>query len=464
MNVFNVLVVDDETQIQSLFQRALAGMRYRVTCAGDVDTARQLLQNSVFQAALIDLILPDASGLELLQHIKSVQPNCRCIIMTGFGTTKTAVRAIRLGAYDYIEKPFNSLAGVLKLLQQALESNNKAGETNEFEKISKLAARVGLVVGESNEMRQLAGAAYKIADKGVNVLITGETGTGKELLARFIHASSGRSEQTFIPVNCGAFHENLLESELFGHEKGSFTGAAGSRKGIFELADQGTLFLDELAEAGHSVQVKLLRVLETGRFTRLGGEKSIATDTRIIAATNADIESLVRDKVFREDLFYRLDVVRLELPPLRRRIEDIPTLTRHFAAAITGSDRGKRPPEFSKRVMEVLMTYPWYGNIRELYNVIQQVLAQNVGETIELKHLPPKLINHDIIGTVPETKNELLPATSPPPAHSLFHPRSMDEVEREHIENTIKYFKGNVTLASKALGLSRATIYRKIKQ
>ena len=339
----------------------------------------------------------------------------------------------------------------------------------DWHNIQSVANQVGMVINSNHKGKQLVSMAYKIARKNMNVLVTGETGTGKEVMARFIHAASSRADSIFIPVNCGAINESLLESELFGHEKGAFTGAVSTRKGIFELARKGTLFLDELADAARTTQVKLLRVIETGEFLRVGGEKTITSNARIIAATNADIESLVQDKKFREDLFYRLDVVRLELMPLRQRLEDIPALVQHFAAKFTG---GGHTPAFPDSVLNALMSYPWHGNIRELQNVVQQILAGDIKKTVALKDLPPKVLNH-------AANYKTTSTSSPAPdifrlnsgltiktghAPTIFLPRSLREVEREHIEKTLAFFEGNVSMAARALGLSRATLYRKIKQ
>lgn len=312
---------------------------------------------------MIDLKLPDADGLTLLQQLKKFQPRCKAIIMTGYSTIKTAVEAIKFGASDYIEKPFDDIDLLEKQIDSLLEDNDKTAH----ETIKSIAHEIGFITGKSEKMEQLLKTAYKVAQKNVNVLIEGETGTGKEVLSRFIHHASPRSQESFIGVNCGAIPESLLESELFGHEKGAFTGATQQRKGLFSIASQGTLFLDEIAEASRSIQVKLLRVLETREFMPVGSDKIFRTNTRLIAATNEDLQEAVKNKKFREDLYYRLNVVHLTIPPLRDRKEDIPYLIEHLLpnSNIT----------FSDDALAYLQRYDWPGNIRELANFVTRVVA-----------------------------------------------------------------------------------------
>ncbi|AEG58370.1 sigma-54-dependent transcriptional regulator [Desulforamulus ruminis] len=480
MNV-NVLIVDGERQIQTLFKRILGSQVYRVTAVDDAKSAYLKLAQKNFKVAMINFKLRDTTGLDLLQYIKNVQPECRCIIMTGYGSIETAIRAIQLGAYDYLEKPFESLEKVRRIVQSVGDFGEKESNHTEFESIRSCADTVGMVIGNSKEMRKVITTAYKIANKKVNVLISGETGTGKDVLARFIHAASDRKNNLFVPINCGALHESLLESELFGHEKGAFTGSNGTRKGIFELANKGTLFLDELSEASQAIQVKLLRVLETGEFLRLGGEKPIKTDVRIITATNANIENLVRSRKFRKDLYYRLNVVRLDLIPLRQRSEDIIEFVKHFAEKVAANYNHPTPPLFTELALHVLQCYPWYGNVRELYSIIQKIVLKDVSGVIDIKHLPKDIINSfsrqngqnqsnfspqkfkiqrlkGIIHSLNGLNNPQLEGKS------SFHPRLLQDVEKEYIERTIEYYNGNVTLAARALGISRATLYRKIKQ
>ncbi|WP_416825654.1 sigma-54-dependent transcriptional regulator [Ectobacillus polymachus] len=363
----NLLIVDDEKEIGTFLSHLFRSKGYQVTFVNSGKAFSNLdFTKHLFQAAMIDLKLPDADGLSLLQHLKKLQPMCKAIIMTGYSTIQTAVDAIKLGASDYLEKPFEDIDLLEKQLDQLLLSNINVTQKH----MRELASEVGLIVGQNKDMNQLIQTAYRVAQKQVNVLIEGETGTGKELLSRFLHHASPRSHESFIGVNCGAISESLLESELFGHEKGAFTGAANQRKGLFEITNKGTLFLDEIAEASPAIQVKLLRVLETREFMRVGSEAILRTNTQIIAATNEDLQEFVRQKKFREDLYYRLNVVHLQIPPLRARKEDIPLLLQHCL---------QRHPNvnitFSEEAMKILQNYDWPGNIRELSNFITRVVA-----------------------------------------------------------------------------------------
>ena len=363
----NLLIVDDEKEIGNFLSHLFTSKGYHVEV---VNSGREFssidftLQS--FHAAMIDLKLPDADGLSLLQHLKKLQPRCKTIIMTGYSTIKTAVEAIRLGASDYIEKPFDDIDLLEKQVDNLLVSNGIS--TNQH--VKTLASEVGLIYGSNATMNQLLQTAYKVAQKNVNVLIEGETGTGKEVLSRFIHQASQRSHESFIGVNCGAISESLLDSELFGHEKGAFTGATQQRKGLFEIASKGTLFLDEIAEASSSIQVKLLRVLETREFMRVGSESILRTNTRLVAATNENLQEAVQQKKFREDLFYRLNVVHLNIPPLRDRKEDIPLLIENCLQRHPNIDFN-----FSEDAIEVLQNYDWPGNVRELSNFITRIVA-----------------------------------------------------------------------------------------
>lgn len=388
-----VLVIDDEVEVGNFFRYLLSPKNYQVNTAHNTRQAMALLAEQEFNLALVDLKLPDGDGISLLRQIKQKQPGCQVIIMTGFGTVQTAVEAIKLGAYDYVDKPFEDINQLENLLEEALKSSADTGPNPDLKGAdwTKTVADLGYLLGTNPKMLQLMSLAAKMAKKPLTILIQGETGTGKEMLARFIHAASLRADQTFIPVNCGALTENLLESELFGHEKGAFTGAHTLRRGMFEIANHGTLFLDEIGEASLSTQVKLLRVLETGEYVRVGGEKPQKTDVRIVAATNIYLEQAVAEGRFRTDLLFRLDVVKLQIPPLRERPEDIPLFADYFLAkAGAGTIRG--PLTVAPEAMSLLQNYPWPGNVRELANVLAQAAALCDGNVIGLKHLPGKLL------------------------------------------------------------------------
>lgn len=386
-----ILVVDDEVEVLNFFRHLLSRRGYQVYVSESGSQALELVKGSQsqtsFDLALIDLKLPDLDGLTLLQEIKNIHPDCEVIIMTGYSAIKSAVQAIQMGAYDYIEKPFEVIDDLEELIDRALRLEEVEAELGE------ITSRFGFVVGRSVAMRNLVAMAKKIAQKDITVLIQGETGTGKEVLARFIHGMSKRAHQPMVAVNCGAFTETLLESELFGHERGSFTGATGLRRGVFEMANHGTLFLDEVGAASLSIQVKLLRVLEAGEFFRVGGEKPLTTDVRIIAATNTDLQDEVSAKRFRDDLFYRLDVASLHIPPLRERREDIPVLVEYFARQrrTEGAGGGSQPTRFSPEAMQLMQEYDWPGNIRELANAVAQAAALSENRVIYSRHLPPKI-------------------------------------------------------------------------
>jgi two-component system NtrC family response regulator len=378
------LVVDDEQEVCNFFSYLLQKKGYRVSAANSGRQALELLGKHRFNVALVDLKLPDLNGLEILREIKKVQPACEVIIITGYSTVKSAVEAIQSGAFDYVEKPFGDIVEMERLLERAL--NVRA----ELEKLSISHKDLGFVVGTNKKMLNLVAAAQKIAKKNITVLIQGETGTGKEVLARYIHAMSHRSDRPFLAFNCGAFTETLLESELFGHEKGSFTGATSKKKGIFEMAHKGTLFLDEIDSASPAIQIKLLRVLETGEFLRVGGEEIIKVDVRVIAATNADLAARVEENKFREDLFYRLDVASLHIPPLRERAEDIPIYVNYFLEKET-VEKGMPPKKFTDEAMEILQRHSWPGNVRELANTVAQAVLMSKGPWIEPGDLPPRI-------------------------------------------------------------------------
>ncbi|NLZ39180.1 MAG: sigma-54-dependent Fis family transcriptional regulator [Firmicutes bacterium] len=378
------LVVDDDQEVCNFFTYLLKSKGYRVETANTGREAFAKLNDYHFDAALVDLKLPDSDGIAILKQIKKQQPECEVIIITGYSTVKSAIEAIQHGAFDYVEKPFVNIEEMEKLIEKALSVRAQPPESIIEE------AGLTFIVGSNPKMRRLVVAAQKIAKKNITVLIQGETGSGKEVLARYIHAISHRSDRPFLACNCGAFSETLLESELFGHEKGSFTGATSRKKGIFELAHKGTLFLDEIDSASPAIQVKLLRVLETGEFLRVGGETICKVDMRVIAATNANLASKVEESYFREDLFYRLDVASLVIPPLRERIEDIPLFLNHYLEA---ESKIKNIPvkRFSDEALAVLKEHSWPGNIRELKNTVSQALLLSSGPLITVADLPERV-------------------------------------------------------------------------
>ncbi|WP_042350789.1 sigma-54-dependent transcriptional regulator [Bacillus massiliigorillae] len=381
-----ILIIDDEPEVGNFLSHLLSSKGFQVTIGYSGEDFRRLLKQQQYNLALIDVKLPDADGLDILRILKKAIPSCKSIVMTGYSTVKTAIEAIKIGANDYIEKPFDDIDELEALIDHLLNYN----QTPYHSDIHILAESQGFIVGTSKQMNNMLTLAYKIAQKNINVLIEGETGSGKEVLAQFIHHSSPRSQNPFVGLNCGALSESLLESELFGHEKGAFTGAVKDRKGVFEIANKGTLFLDEIAEASASSQVKLLRVIETGEYKRIGDESIRRTNTRIIAASHVNLSEAVNDRKFREDLLYRLDVVKLSLPPLRERTEDIPlfltSLLKKYNSSLLFADES----------IQMLTEYDWPGNIRELVNVVKRALTIAEDETtiITPHYLPEKIQKH----------------------------------------------------------------------
>ncbi|GAE24554.1 transcriptional regulator [Halalkalibacter wakoensis JCM 9140] len=383
-NLRKIIIIDDEIEVGNFLKHLLTLKGYEVDVGHSGAEYHELVAKKAYDLALLDVKLPDTSGLSLLANMKAHHSRCKTVIMTGYSTVKTAVDAIKLGANDYIEKPFDDIDQLEELIDQLLHNTATSEQTHMLE----LAEQVGFVFGQSGSMHQLLTTAYKISTKNVNVLIDGETGTGKEVLAKYIHQASKRRNQPFIAINCGAISEALLESELFGHEKGAFSGAVKEKKGIFEIASNGTLFLDEIGEASPSTQVKLLRVLETGEFMRVGDETIRKTNTRIIAASHVNLVKAVEEKKFREDLLYRLDVVKLTIPPLRERIGDLPLLVSHLLIKQNSN------LNFSADVIELFKEYSWPGNIRELNNITKRAVALAEGEVaiITRSYLPDKLL------------------------------------------------------------------------
>lgn len=379
-----VLVVDDEKEVGKFFRHLLKA-QYEVTVVYSGEETAHALAETSFEAAFVDLKLSDTDGLTLLKMIKDRQPNCSVIIMTGYSTVSSAVYAIQNGAYNYVEKPFEDLQALRKMVERATTSGAPLNRRE-------AAIEEGFVVGANPAMQRIVYMAEKVADKKVTILIEGETGTGKEVLARFIHRRSNRHAQPFLAVNCGAFSETLLESELFGHEKGAFTGAIAARRGIFELADQGTLFLDEIGEASLATQVKLLRALEKpDQMYRVGGERPYKSDVRLIAATNIDLNKAVEQGKFRKDLYFRLKVINLYLPPLRDRKEDIPLLVDYLIK----SKFNNQEISFSPEAMAQICNYHWPGNVREVVNAVAHALAFADGRTVLPENLPLNYVQKD---------------------------------------------------------------------
>ena len=381
-----VLIVDDETSMREFLGIMLSREGYRVDTAADGVQALAYLQQTTCDLVISDINMPRLGGMELLGRVKERWPETVVIMITAFSSTDEAVEAMKQGAYDYITKPFKN-EEIRLIIKNALERRSLRQENQELKKeLGQRYSFAGLI-GKSKEMQAIYDLIEKVAASRANVLISGESGTGKELVARALHYHSERREQPFVPINCGAIPENLLESELFGHEKGAFTGATVQKPGLFEVADGGTLFLDEIGELPQMMQVKLLRVLQERELRRVGGTRNLPIDVRLVAASNKDLAAEVARGAFREDLFYRINVVPLHLPPLRERRGDIPLLLEHFYRQLTD----KETLRVSEGAMRRLLDYPWPGNIRELENVVERCMVLDQGDELREESLPPQL-------------------------------------------------------------------------
>ncbi len=432
-----VLVVDDEENIRNLLSQILRQEGFEVEIAADGATALRRASSGEFDLVLLDVRIPEKDGMAVLREIRREDPGAVVMIVTGYATLEMAVEAMREGAFDYISKPFKKDELLLKV-RRALEHEQLREENRKL--LEELRARFKFegIVGSSPRMQEV----LRVASVGATVLIYGETGTGKEILARSIHDQSRRAEGPFVAINCGAIPESLLETELFGHEKGAFTSAVGTRIGKFEAADGGTIFLDEVGDMSPAMQVKLLRVLQERTFERVGSNKPIRVDVRVIAATNKDLRQLVREGRFREDLFYRLSVVPVELPALRERQEDIPLLAQHFLEKYR-TKYGKQVEGFTPQAMRKMRRYPWPGNVRELEFAVERAVILT---------RTPEIWAEDLWlgGVGPEPSEERLP--------------TLAEVERQHIVHVLQRTEWNVEEAARVLGLSPVQLRRRLDQ
>jgi two-component system, NtrC family, response regulator PilR len=378
--VEKILVVDDEQSLREVLSIMLKRAGYAVTCAADGEEAVEQLSKEIFDLVITDLRMPKVDGMEVLKAVKSASPETVVLVITAFATADSAVEAMKQGAYDYLTKPFQ-VDEVQLIIRNALEKRRLSTENMLLKREMASQSSFAQLVGQSDAMQKVFDLVRKVADSKSNVLICGESGTGKELVARAIHYNSARSTAPFVAVNCSAVPETLLESELFGHMKGSFTGAISNKAGLFEVANGGTIFLDEIGDTTPTIQVKLLRVIQEREFRRVGGNQDIKVDVRVVAATNKDLEKAVADGSFREDLYYRLDVIPIKLPPLRLRSGDIPLLVTHFLERFS-KESGKPMPVLTPAAMHVLLAHEWRGNVRELENLIERVAAFSSGAPV----------------------------------------------------------------------------------
>lgn len=380
-----ILIVDDEASLREVLAIMLQREGYDVETAADGAMAQALLQESDFALIISDIKMPKVTGIELLRFVREHAPETIMIMISAFSTSEEAVEAMKLGAFDYITKPFRN-DEIRLIVRNALERRALRQENQSLRQELVQRYSFANMVGKSAAMQVVYDLISKVAVSRANILVTGESGTGKELVAKAIHFNSPRREHAFVPVNCGAIPETLLESEFFGHEKGAFTGAIGQKAGLFEVANGGTIFLDEIGELPQGMQVKLLRVLQEREFRRVGGTKDVAVDVRLIAATNKDLAVETKEGRFREDLYYRLNVIHIPLPPLRERLEDIPLLISHFYQSHAGHD-----VKVNEAALRLILDYPWPGNIRELHNVLERCLVLGSAECIGIDCLPPQI-------------------------------------------------------------------------
>src|SRR5215471_1651481 len=383
----NILVVDDERSIREVLQIFLKKEGFNVTAATNAEAALQLTKSTEFDLIVSDIKMEEMSGIDLLREVRAQGFNGQFILLTAFATAETAIQALKMGAYDYIIKTENFIEELKLVVFAALENRRLREENSFLRREFKKMHRMGNLIGRSQKMQELFKMIEVVSATNSTILITGESGTGKELVAKAIHLNSPRAEDQFISVNCGAFTETLLESELFGYMKGAFTGAATNKKGLFEVADKGTIFLDEIGETSPAMQVKLLRVLQERTIRRVGGTEEIAVDVRIISATNRDLSGMVTENQFREDLFYRISVIPLELAPLRHRRDDIPLLADHFLSRLN-TTMGKKIDRISDEALKKLETYEWPGNVRELENALERAFILETSNELSAHNLP----------------------------------------------------------------------------
>jgi len=383
-----ILIVEDEKSMREVLKILLEGENYEVVSASDGLEGLSHIEKDIFDLVITDVKMPKVDGFELLIKVKEMSPNTIVIMITAFGTTEAAIEAMKLGAYDYINKPFK-IDEIRLIVKKAIEKKRLREELSLLRKKTKTSYTLENIIGKSPQMQELFKLIPRIAQSNSNVLITGESGSGKELVAIALHNLSQRKDGNFVTVNCAAFPEGLLESELFGHMKGSFTGAVYNKQGLFEIADGGSILLDEICEMSINLQAKLLRVLENGTFRRVGGTTDIKVDVRAISATNRDIKQEIASRGFREDLYYRLNVVPIHIPPLRERMEDIPLLIEHFLRK-TSNQLKRVTPE----AIHILTEYPWKGNVRELENVVERIALLTEKEEITPSDLPPEMTGY----------------------------------------------------------------------
>jgi DNA-binding NtrC family response regulator len=438
-----VLVVDDDNSICRWLNAVLTAEGYECLAARSVDDAEPLLQEGRIDLALLDIYIGQANGLEFLEKLKTLQPECRCVVMTAHASVETVARSVAGGALEYLSKPLliDELLALLRKLTGPRQTPSHVPKDS--------FAPESAIVGRSPKMLEVYRAVARVAPSTASVLITGASGSGKELVARAIHAHSPRTEMPFTPINCGSFPETILESELFGHERGAFTGADTSRSGLFEATNGGTIFLDEISETSPSFQVKLLRVLQEQKVRRLGSNTFLPIDVRIIAATNKDLSAMIRAGQFREDLYYRLSVVTIQLPSLEERAEDIPLLVHHFLERF--NQRNQRHVNISQEAVKLLASMSWPGNVRELENLIERLAIFAATDEISAEEVERERSRRNETTSAPENSTASLPG-------------KLQEMERQEILRVLRESGGNKSLAARKLGIERKTLYEKARR
>ena len=452
-----ILVIDDEREMLENYSRLLTKMGYSCTTESDSEAALKTIERLQPDIVLADLKMPKKDGFEILSFCKDLDPEMIVIMITAYATIENAVRAVKKGAFDFIPKPF-SLDQLRIVIERALTQKRLKEENYNLTRQLRDIFGFKNIVGKSPLMQDVFEMMNKVTKTDANVLIIGETGTGKELIARAIHANSRRYAKPFIPIDCASFPEHLLEDELFGHEKGAFTGAYKTKKGLFEVADGGTVFLDEIGDMGINLQAKLLRVIQERQLRRVGGTSFIDVDVRILSATNKDLKEAVEKGSFRKDLFYRLNVITIHLPPLRKRREDIPLLVDHFVQQCA-SDMGKKVSRIDCEVYSILQSYEWPGNVRELKNVIERAITLMDGEILTPAYLPDYILQEKM-------KQDLITST---PIFNRYSYKEAKErwiaaFEKEYLSRLLREARGNISLAAQRAGLNRRTIYRLMKR
>jgi two-component system response regulator PilR (NtrC family) len=434
-----ILVIEDEKNMREILKILLEGEGYEVSTARDGTEGLGWLNRDIFDLIITDIKMPGVDGFQILRKAQEISPETLVVMMTAFGTTESAIEAMKSGAYDYIHKPFK-IDEIRLVVRNALEKRKLRGEVSILREELQTKYKLENLVYRSAKMHELLNVLHKVAQSNANALITGESGTGKDFIAKLLHDLSRRQKSNFISSNCAAFPEGLLESELFGHMKGAFTGAVENKQGLFEIADRGTLFLDEIGEMPVNLQAKLLRVLENGTFRRVGGTSDIRVDVRIVAATNKNLTEEIAAHRFREDLFYRLNVIHLHIPPLRERKEDIPLLIEHFIKKFVSTEK-----KISQSAMNLLMNYTWKGNVRELQNVLERILLMSANkEEISIEDLPS-----EIVSSSPEAK-----AVPELTKEGIDIETFIAQLERRYLLEALALADGVKTDAAKLLNLS----------